>query len=90
MQFFGLRRDDKPALLLHLLRDVVEEGKQTVVFVATKHHVEYLSELLTAQEISCTYSYGESASRPKGTARRRFEQRWESKSGSTIHMNRSQ
>ena len=46
MQFFGARRVNKIALLLFLLRDVIEEGKQCVVFVATKHHVEYLAELL--------------------------------------------
>lgn len=37
--------DDKAALLLHLLRDVVKPHEQTVVFVATKHHVEYLKEV---------------------------------------------
>lgn len=37
--------DDKAALLLHLLRNVVKPQEQTVVFAATKHHVEYLKEV---------------------------------------------
>lgn len=45
LSFFHLRLDDKPALLLHLLRNVVKPQEQTVVFVATKHHVEYLNQV---------------------------------------------
>ncbi|NWZ69149.1 DDX54 helicase, partial [Acrocephalus arundinaceus] len=55
--FFHVRADDKPAVLLHLLRRVVKPQDQTVVFVATKHHTEYLRELLTAQGIRCTHIY---------------------------------
>lgn len=45
LSFFHLRLDDKPALLLHLLRNVAKPQEQTVVFAATKHHVEYLREV---------------------------------------------
>uniref|UniRef100_A0A669DWJ7 RNA helicase n=1 Tax=Oreochromis niloticus TaxID=8128 RepID=A0A669DWJ7_ORENI len=44
LSFFHLRVDDKPALLLHLLRNVVKPQEQTVVFAATKHHVDYNSD----------------------------------------------
>ncbi|XP_030357334.1 ATP-dependent RNA helicase DDX54 isoform X2 [Strigops habroptila] len=57
LAFFHVRGDDKPAVLLHLLRSVVKPQDQTVVFVATKHHTEYLKELLTAQGIRCTHVY---------------------------------
>ncbi|NWX11542.1 DDX54 helicase, partial [Aegotheles bennettii] len=67
LAFFHLREDDKPAVLLHLLRSVAKPQDQTVVFVATKHHTEYLKEarsdlssplqLLTAQGIRCTHIY---------------------------------
>ncbi|XP_062445896.1 ATP-dependent RNA helicase DDX54 [Rhea pennata] len=57
LAFFHVRGDDKPAVLLHLLRSVVKPQDQTVVFVATKHHTEYLKELLTAQGIQCTHIY---------------------------------
>uniref|UniRef100_A0A8C3HZ22 RNA helicase n=1 Tax=Chrysemys picta bellii TaxID=8478 RepID=A0A8C3HZ22_CHRPI len=57
LAFFHVRADDKPAVLLHLLRSVVRPQDQTVVFVATKHHAEYLKELLTAQGVNCTHIY---------------------------------
>ncbi|XP_013884115.1 ATP-dependent RNA helicase DDX54 [Austrofundulus limnaeus] len=57
LAFFHLRVDDKPALLLHLLRNVVKPQEQTVVFAATKHHVEYLKELLSTENIECAYIY---------------------------------
>uniref|UniRef100_A0A8C1CMZ8 Helicase C-terminal domain-containing protein n=1 Tax=Cyprinus carpio carpio TaxID=630221 RepID=A0A8C1CMZ8_CYPCA len=57
LSFFHLRLDDKPALLLHLLRNVVKPQEQTVVFVATKHHVEYLKELLMVEGVECAYIY---------------------------------
>ncbi|NXY25852.1 DDX54 helicase, partial [Atrichornis clamosus] len=57
LAFFHVRGDNKPAVLLHLLRSVVKPQDQTVIFVATKHHTEYLKELLTAQGIRCTHIY---------------------------------
>ncbi|XP_036027770.1 ATP-dependent RNA helicase DDX54 [Onychomys torridus] len=55
--FLLVREDTKAAVLLYLLRNVVRPQDQTVVFVATKHHAEYLSELLTAQGVTCTHIY---------------------------------
>ncbi|KAK2888268.1 ATP-dependent RNA helicase DDX54 [Channa argus] len=57
LSFFHLRVDDKPAMLLHLLRNVVKPQEQTVVFAATKHHVEYLKELLSSEGLECAYIY---------------------------------
>lgn len=50
--FFHLRHDDKTALFLHLVRSVIPENEQIVVFVSTRHHCEYLRELLEQQEES--------------------------------------
>ncbi|XP_051017555.1 ATP-dependent RNA helicase DDX54 isoform X2 [Acomys russatus] len=55
--FLLVREDTKAAVLLYLLRNVIRPQDQTVVFVATKHHAEYLTELLTAQGVSCTHIY---------------------------------
>ena len=41
--FLQCRSDDKLAVLLYLLKQVVKPSEQTVVFAATKHHVEYLN-----------------------------------------------
>ncbi|KAL0965470.1 hypothetical protein UPYG_G00281710 [Umbra pygmaea] len=57
LSFFHLRMDDKSAMLLHLLRNVVKPQEQTVVFVATKHHVEYLKELLISEGVDCAFIY---------------------------------
>ncbi|KAM7392847.1 hypothetical protein PAMA_007788 [Pampus argenteus] len=57
LSFFHLRVDDKPALLLHLLRNVAKPQEQSVVFVATKHHVEYVKELLSSEGLECAYIY---------------------------------
>ncbi|KAJ8408684.1 hypothetical protein AAFF_G00253190 [Aldrovandia affinis] len=57
LAFFHLRMDDKPALLLHLLRNVAKPHEQTVVFVSTKHHVEYLRELLALEGVDCAHIY---------------------------------
>ncbi|XP_029025624.1 ATP-dependent RNA helicase DDX54 [Betta splendens] len=57
LAFFHLRVDDKPAMLLYLLRNVVKPQEQTVVFAATKHHIEYLRELLSSEGIECAYIY---------------------------------
>ncbi|XP_071804634.1 ATP-dependent RNA helicase DDX54-like [Asterias amurensis] len=57
--FFFLRQSDKIAVLLHLLREVVKPDDLTVVFMATKHHVEYVKEILTMAGINCTYTYSD-------------------------------
>ncbi|UJR31146.1 hypothetical protein I4U23_018653 [Adineta vaga] len=48
--FFHLRHDDKTALLLYLLRTIIPVDQQIVVFVGTRHHCEYLKELLEQQQ----------------------------------------
>ncbi|XP_035215565.1 ATP-dependent RNA helicase DDX54-like isoform X2 [Stegodyphus dumicola] len=56
--FFLCRTDDKTAVLLYLLKNVVNLTKElTVVFVATKHHVEYLKDVLEKASIPCSYIY---------------------------------
>jgi ATP-dependent RNA helicase DDX54/DBP10 len=73
MAFFDCRDEGKSAALLHLLQVVIGHGKssedesgdqqkrrpQTVVFCATKHHVEYLHMLLDRAGISNTYIYSQ-------------------------------
>ncbi|GFU19401.1 ATP-dependent RNA helicase DDX54 [Nephila pilipes] len=52
------RSDDKTAILLHLLKNVIDLDKElTVVFLATKHHVEYSKEVLEKASIPCSYIY---------------------------------
>lgn len=65
MTFFTVRSDDKPALFLYMIREFVPKNDQTIVFAATRHHVEFLHELLRANRIesSCVYGDMDQASR---------------------------
>lgn len=42
LRFLTVRPDERLAALLVLLKNVINEKEQTVIFAATKHHVEYL------------------------------------------------
>ncbi|XP_064597516.1 ATP-dependent RNA helicase DDX54-like [Liolophura sinensis] len=57
MSYLRCRADDKPAVLLSLLSDIIPPFQQTVVFAATKHHVEYIHLLLTAAGVTSSYIY---------------------------------
>merc|ERR1719433_1216082 len=57
--FFLTRMETKPALLLHTLTHVIPENQQVVIFVATRHHVEYLHALLDKAGIDNTYIYSQ-------------------------------
>uniref|UniRef100_A0A6B2KYI9 RNA helicase n=1 Tax=Arcella intermedia TaxID=1963864 RepID=A0A6B2KYI9_9EUKA len=48
LEFFSTPSKEKDACLLYLLKEYIDQGKQTIVFTATRHHVEYLCALLTA------------------------------------------
>ncbi|EFJ35983.1 hypothetical protein SELMODRAFT_438217 [Selaginella moellendorffii] len=58
LAFFTMRKEEKLACLVHLLREVVSSEQQTVVFVSTKHHVEFLFEVLKSEGIDLAVVYG--------------------------------
>lgn len=64
LAFFTVRPDDKAAALLHLVKEVLPRAKgevaqqSTIVFVATKHHVDFLRTLLEADGVAAAYVYG--------------------------------
>jgi len=58
VSFLRCRDDDKLAVLLYLLRTVVKPTEQTLVFVATRHHVDYYTTVLAEAGIQCSYSHG--------------------------------
>ena len=43
MVFLECRSEEKTSILLYLLRSIIKADQQSVIFVATKHHVEYLN-----------------------------------------------
>eukprot|EP00899_Mesostigma_viride_P007557 jgi/Mesvir1/16802/Mv15167-RA.1 len=58
MRFFMVRDQDKVGSLLYVLKEVVAEGQQTIVFTCTRHHVEFLHTILEAVGIPCSMVYG--------------------------------
>lgn len=55
--FVASRPEEKLAVLLCLLKNIVKPESQTVVFAATIHHVEYIHMILDKANISNTYIY---------------------------------
>lgn len=43
--FFRCNSEDRLPLLFHLLQNVISSKEQSVIFVATSHHVEYLQSV---------------------------------------------
>ncbi|CAM9456488.1 unnamed protein product, partial [Ectocarpus sp. 12 AP-2014] len=58
LAFLTCRSLDKPAALLFLLREVIPEDDMTIVFVATRHHAEFLHELLKEAGTASSVVYG--------------------------------
>ena len=58
LHFFVVRSVEKEASLMFVLREKILENQQTIVFGATKYHVEYLSELTQKAGILADYIYG--------------------------------
>jgi ATP-dependent RNA helicase DDX54/DBP10 len=58
MYFFSLKKEQKDAMLIYLLKNLITKDEQAIIFAATKHHVEYLHELLQCVGIQNTYIYG--------------------------------
>lgn len=59
LAFLTCRPEEKIAVLLVLLKNIIPEKSQTVLFAATKHHVEYLHMILDRAEITNTYIYSD-------------------------------
>lgn len=57
--FFTLRQEEKIAALLYLIREQISPDQQTLIFVSTKHHVEFLNILFREEGIEPSVSYGD-------------------------------
>jgi ATP-dependent RNA helicase DDX54/DBP10 len=59
MVFFSVKQEEKIAALIFLLEEVIDSKKQTILFVSTKHHVEFFRELLQSLKFEVSYIYGD-------------------------------
>ncbi|XP_015606294.1 ATP-dependent RNA helicase DDX54 [Cephus cinctus] len=57
LSFITCRPEEKLAVLLCLLKNIVKPKSQTLVFAATMHHVEYIHMILDKANISNTFIY---------------------------------
>jgi ATP-dependent RNA helicase DDX54/DBP10 len=58
LAFFAVRPTEKPAALLWLMQTVVQPAEQAIVFVATRHHVDFVATLLGKVGIAVSSVYG--------------------------------
>lgn len=56
--YLFVRKDEKIAAALSVLRRFHQDEKTTIMFVATKHHVEFFGELLQQQGLPAAMVYG--------------------------------
>ncbi|XP_058089942.1 putative DEAD-box ATP-dependent RNA helicase 29 isoform X2 [Magnolia sinica] len=59
LAFFTLRQEEKHAALLYLIREQISSDQQTLIFVSTKHHVEFLNILFREDGIEPSVCYGD-------------------------------
>lgn len=57
LSFVTCRPEEKLAVLLCLLKNVIKPDSQTVIFAATMHHVDYIHQILNKANISNTFIY---------------------------------
>lgn len=57
--FFTLRQEEKNAALLYLVREQISSDEQSLIFVSTRHHVEFLNVLFREEGIEPSVCYGE-------------------------------
>lgn len=56
--FLYCRKDDKLAAAISTLRRMHQDGKSTIMFVATRHHVEFFGDLLQQLGLTVAVVYG--------------------------------
>lgn len=57
--FFTLRQEEKHAALLYLIEEMISSDEQTLVFVSTKYHVEFINVLCQERGIHPSVCYGD-------------------------------
>ncbi|GAB4825029.1 Putative DEAD-box ATP-dependent RNA helicase 29 [Ancistrocladus abbreviatus] len=57
LTFFTMRQEEKYAALLYLVREHISADQQTLVFVSTRHHVEFLNLLFREDGLKPSICY---------------------------------
>lgn len=59
LAFFFVRSIEKTAALIFLLTEVIDKEDQTIIFTATRHHVEYLAVIMEKYDLTFRYAKAE-------------------------------
>ncbi|KAK3043671.1 hypothetical protein RJ639_000087 [Escallonia herrerae] len=59
LTFFTLRQEEKHAAFLYLIREHISADQQSLIFVSTKYHVEFLNHLCKEEGIETSVCYGD-------------------------------
>ncbi|XP_010428771.1 PREDICTED: putative DEAD-box ATP-dependent RNA helicase 29 [Camelina sativa] len=59
LSFLTLRPEEKYAALVYLVREHISSNEQTLIFVSTKHHVEFVNSLFKLENIEPSVCYGD-------------------------------
>ena len=76
LHFYIVRSGEKEAALFYILRERVLANQQTIVFCATKYHIEYLHELCTLAGFSTDFIYGSMDQRTREDRMFRFRKKF--------------
>lgn len=58
LEFFTLKNEEKYAALMYLIREEIRSDHQTLIFVSTRYHVEFLNHLFREEGIVPSVCYG--------------------------------
>lgn len=58
LHFFVVRSNEKDAALMYVINEHIQATQQTIIFAATRYHVEYLHELLYKAGLKSVYIFG--------------------------------
>jgi len=58
VDFYFMRTMDKIPALLFLLHEIVQKDETSIIFAATKYHVEYVHSVLQAANFNTAFVYG--------------------------------
>jgi ATP-dependent RNA helicase DDX54/DBP10 len=76
LHFFVTRSHEKEAALMYILRERIKKGEQTIIFGATRYHVEYLFELCHAAGLKGTAIWGAMDQKARDEKLMHFRRKW--------------
>lgn len=58
MAYFLVRKEEKYSALIYVLRELITRNEQSIIFASTKHHCDFIYELLNQYAIESVQIYG--------------------------------